>query len=238
MRIVCVKHGHGPDDDRVVTWCALNGVTADIRRPFAGQSVGEFDEDVGGVVFYGGMQNAYDTELHPSLNIEYDFMDKALKANVPVLGICQGAQMIAHHMGAFAGAAENGMTEFGYYEIRPTDEGRDIFPQPLHVSQWHFHRFDIPAGAKHLARSAHCDQQAFSVGDTVLAVQFHPENTIETMRRWQARASAEDWAKPGVQPLAAQREAMLLHDEAQAKWFYGALDRLFGSARSTAKAAE
>lgn len=228
MRIVCIKHGDGPDDDRVVTWCALNGLTADVRRPYAGQSLGTLGEDVAGVVFFGGMQAAYDTKGFPFLNDEYAYLDAAMKADVPMLGICQGAQMIAHHMGAYVGEPDHGMTEFGYYQVRPTAEGQDVFPEPLHVSQWHFHRFDIPSGATHLARSDLYDQQAFAVGDKVLAVQFHPENTIEGMRRWQARATDAVWQTPGVQPLAEQRAHMLEYDEAQARWFYATLYRLFG----------
>ena len=229
-RILCVRHGDGPTDDRVTVFCQLNGFTADIRRPFQGDLLGEVTEDLAGVVVFGGMFNAYDTELHPFLNEEYRMMQAAVDAGVPLLGICQGAQMIAHMAGAFAGAAAHGKHEFGYYEVTPTDAGKELMPGPLHLCQWHFHTFDIPSAGEHLAGSAMFENQAFRMGDKVLGFQFHAENTIEGFRRWQAKALEEGdvYSTPGVQSHALQSQLMHAHDAAQADWFYGVLGSLFG----------
>ena len=229
MRILCIRHEADPTDDRITAWCNQTGITADIRRPFRGEEIGEITDDLAGVAIYGGNYNAYDTALHPFLRDEYALIDAAMRAKVPLLGLCQGAQMIAHHMGAFAGAPAHGFHEFGYYEVTPTETGRAWLPQPLHFTQAHFHTFDIPDGAVHLARSALFDHQAFSVGENVLALQFHPEQTRPGFERWMARGI--EWGRydePGVQTKAEQQRLMELHDPAQHAWFMPVLDRLFG----------
>ena len=230
-RLLCLRHGDGPMDDRITTWCGANQVRCDARRAWQGDDLGDITEDLAGVVVYGGTYNAYDTDLHPFLKDEYRIIDAAMRADVPLLGLCQGAQMIAHHMGAFAGAPAHGHHEFGWYEVSPTDEGRDIFPEPLHFAQAHFHTFDIPDGARHLARSALFENQAFAYGDSVMGFQFHPEQTIAGFQRWQARG--DDWGtygKPGVQNRKEQTTLMLAHDAAQGAWFSAFMDRFFAGA--------
>ncbi|MEX0339369.1 MAG: glutamine amidotransferase, partial [Arenibacterium sp.] len=198
-----------------------------IRDPFAGDTLGEVEDDVIATVVYGGMYNADAAAAHPFLNEEYRWIGKAMNAGIPLLGICQGAQMIAHHQGAWAGARPSETYEFGYYEVTPTDLGREILPEPLVLAQAHFHTFDLPRGAVHLASSATYENQAFQLGENVFGFQFHAEQTIEGFRRWQVR-SPELFNKPGAQSLAEQTELMHHHDAAQAKWFYGFMARFLG----------
>lgn len=230
-RILCIRHGDGPMDDGITTWCGAHQVRCDARRAWRGEDLGHITDDLAGVVVYGGNYNAYDTDLHPFLNEEYRIIDAALQAGVPLMGLCQGAQMIAHHMGAFAGAPDHGNHEFGYYEVTPTAAGRGLFPAPQHFAQAHFHTFGIPDGATHLASSTLFPNQAFGVGDGVLAFQFHPEQTIAGFQRWMARG--QDWGRytePGVQSPAEQTRLMLEHDAAQGAWFRGVLDQFFAGA--------
>ena len=230
-RLLCVRHGDGPMDDRITTWCGANGVRLDARRPWQGDTLGDVTDDLAGVVVYGGKYNAYDSQLHPFLNEEYRMIDATMKAGVPLLGLCQGAQMIAHHLGAWAGAPKHGNHEFGWYEVRPTEAGGDMFPHPIHFAQAHFHTFDLPDGARHLARSDLFENQAFAIGDTVTGFQFHPEQTIAGFRRWQDQG--EGWgryAEPGAQSRDEQTALMLEHDAAQGAWFSGFLNRFFAGA--------
>ncbi|MEL7098022.1 MAG: gamma-glutamyl-gamma-aminobutyrate hydrolase family protein [Pseudomonadota bacterium] len=225
-RLLCIRHGAGPTDDRVTNWCVQNGVTADIRRPFRGEEAGQIAPDVAGVVVYGGMFDADSEATNPFLRDEYRLIDDALRAGVPFLGICQGAQMLARALGAWAGARED-LHEFGYYEVSPTGAGSDFLPRPMHFTQAHWHTFDIPDGATHLATSALFPNQAFRHGKA-LAVQFHPEVTIEGFRRWQIGNSS--YGKPGCQTPETQETLMLAHDRAQADWFYALMDDMFGQA--------
>ncbi len=125
--------------------------------------------------------------------------------------------------------------EFGYYEITPTSAGEDFLPKPIHVVQSHFHSFDLPDGATHLATSVLYPNQAFRYGANTYGLQFHAEVTIEGFRRWQA-ASWAAYGQPGVQTREQQDVLMLQHDFVQAIWFYDFLGELFGSADPTAEA--
>jgi len=49
---------------------------------------------------------------------------------------------------------------------------------------WHGDMFEIPAGAARLAATPDCPNQAFAVGTSQLALQFHPEVTVRGMERW------------------------------------------------------
>lgn len=225
-RFVLIRHGDDPPDDRVATFVASRGWQLDFRRPYMGDDLGQVDESVVGTVVYGGPFVVDQFEAHPFLRDEHNWIEACLEHSVPLLGICQGAQSLAHVLGARIGPPDNGFSEFGYYEVHPTKEGRDVLPESLYVTQSHFHEFDIPHGAQRLAYSDMFANQAFRYGTCAYGLQFHPEVTIEGFQRWQQAP----WARyhlPGAQTSEQQTELMYQHDEVQARWFMSFLDDLF-----------
>jgi GMP synthase (glutamine-hydrolysing) len=227
--LVLVRHGDDPPDDRVVTFAVENGFNPILRKPFKGDALGDPGPEVAGTVIYGGPFNVFDEDLHPFLHDEARWITACMGLGLPILGICQGAQQIARVLGAEVGPKPGEPHEFGYYPVMPTEAGRNVLPDTLHMVQAHFHTFAIPQGAVHLAASPMFANQAFRYGDNVYAFQFHPEVTIEGFRRWQNRPWAA-WDKPGAQTRAEQDRLMQAHDAAQAEWFYAFLRRLFGTA--------
>lgn len=228
-RIVLIRHGDDPDDDRVVTYFRSKGLEPEIRKPFKGEELGDVDSSVIGSVIYGGPFNVFEEEKHTFLYEENRWIEQCIKHGVPLLGICQGGQSIAHVLGAPVGPKPSEPHEFGYYKIKPTEKGRAYFPDSLIVAQAHFHEFQIPQGADKLAGSDLFHQQAFKYGPQTFAFQFHAEVTPRCFRRWQEN----DWAafgKPGAQTRAEQDALMARHDRRQHVWFMGFLDKLFGSA--------
>lgn len=231
-RVVLVLHDHAPNDDRVVSYLQANGFNVDIRKPFAGDLLGDVTDDLAGTVIFGGLYNAYDTELHPFLKEEYRWMDAVLAADLPFLGICQGAQMLAIHLGAWAGERKGTTWEFGYYQVRPTAEAGDFLIKPLHFAQAHYHTFDLPKGATLLASSDDYENQAFRVGDKIFGLQFHAEKAPDGFRLWQ-KEKAHLHGLDGVQSLDEQNALMAKHDAAQGEWFDGFVSKLFGSVNSS-----
>jgi len=228
-RVILVRHGNDPPDDRIFLWMAENGFEPLVLKPFAGDELPGDAAGIVGSVVYGGPYAVYETERYPFLNREYEWIDRCMAADLPLLGICQGAQMIAYRLGAEVGPSPHGWTEFGSYEIEPTEAGRDILPGPIHVMQSHFHTFGIPPGAEHLATSALFPNQAFRVGARVYGLQFHPEVTVAGFRRWQDAPWA-NYGKPGAQTRAEQDETIARHDARQGDWLHGFLGRLFAPA--------
>jgi GMP synthase (glutamine-hydrolysing) len=228
-RVVLVQHDRGPADDRVHTCFLGHGFEPVMRRPFAGEALPASNEGIAGSVIYGGGFEAYATNRYPFLKEEVRWIEACIASDIPLLGICQGAQQFAHVLGARVGPPSGGEHEFGYCPLYPTEAGKSILAAPIHVTQSHFHTFGLPAGAVHLASSDLFENQAFSYGKTTYAFQFHAEVTPEGFRRWQERPGAP-FGKFGVQEWAEQDRLMELHDAVQEAWFFGFLDRLFGPA--------
>ncbi|XDA99106.1 glutamine amidotransferase [Sulfitobacter sp. LCG007] len=226
-RIVLVRHGDGPEEDRVAQWCDAAGFVVDSRKPFKGDLLGRPDTDIAATVVYGGPYEVYETRRYPFLHEEYRWIEDCLAANIPMLGICQGAQMIAHHLGARVGPQDPEFYEFGYYEISPTGEAHGFLDGPLTVCQAHTHGFDLPEGAVRLATGENYPNQAFRYGNLAYGVQFHPEVTAAMFRTWQSQ-NADSFGRHGVQPRHEQDASMARHDAATAAWFHGFLDRFIG----------
>lgn len=144
-------------------------------------------KDVSGVVVMGGPMGVYEKKNHPFLKREIVFLKKALRAGKPVLGVCLGAQLIAHALGARV--YPHAVKEIGWYPLGRTPAGaRDPlfrrFPAATTVFQWHGDTFDVPSGARLLATSPLCRAQAFVWGRGVYGLQFHVEVDGPLVRRW------------------------------------------------------
>ena len=229
QRVVLIRHGDDPPDDRVVTFFRARNLEPEILRPYKDEALGDVDSSIVASVIYGGRYNVFDEDAHHFLRTEARWIEQCMANDVPLLGICQGAQQIARILGADVGPKDGEPTEFGYYELRPTEVGRDVFPESLFVSQSHFHEFAIPPGAEHLAGSELFPNQAFRMGDRTYGFQFHAEVTPQGFRRWQNAPWAR-YGKPGAQTREEQDALMATHDQSQHDWFMSFLDRLFGPA--------
>jgi len=224
-RVVLVRHAEEPGDDHAQTALAAKGHAIKTVMPFKGEPI-DLD-DVDGAVIYGGPFNVFDTDRYPFLDDEARLIEHCLAQGLPLLGICQGAQQIAWHLGADVGPVASGIREFGYFEITPTAGAGDFLDRPLFVPQNHFHTFALPAGAVHLASSETFPNQAFRVGDTTYALQFHAEQGPTGFRRWQDKQGAP-FGTLGAQDRAHQDKLMEAHHEAQLAWFSGFVSKLFG----------
>jgi GMP synthase (glutamine-hydrolysing) len=140
-----------------------------------------------GLVVLGGPMSVNDDDRFPHLTTEMKLIEQAMKRNLPVLGICLGAQLIAKTLGA--GVYPNDEKEIGWYDVSPTREaGSDPllveFRETEKIFQWHGDTFDIPKSAVHLAFSPLCANQAFRYGENVYGFQFHLEVDEPMIKRW------------------------------------------------------
>jgi GMP synthase (glutamine-hydrolysing) len=138
------------------------------------------------LVVLGGPIGAYDTEDYPFLNDEKRLLASRLQADLPTLGICLGAQLMASALNA---RVYPSTPEIGWSPIELTSAGKasplqHLSPERTSVLHWHGDTFDLPGGATHLASTPVCQNQAFSWGNHGLALQFHPEVTAVNLERW------------------------------------------------------
>ncbi|HEY6998361.1 MAG TPA: type 1 glutamine amidotransferase [Candidatus Binatia bacterium] len=102
-------------------------------------------------------------------------IEQAVKRDLPVLGICLGAQLIAKTLGA--AVYPNREKELGWYDVAPTDDAKDdrllgAWARSEKIFQWHGDTFDIPRTSRHLAFSSLCSNQAFATARTFTGFNF------------------------------------------------------------------
>lgn len=153
-------------------------------------------DDLAGVVIMGGPMDADDVARYPALALERDLARAAAEADVPLLGICLGHQIVSLALG---GALTTGATkEIGVAPISLiADSPLGSAGSELDVLHWHFDNATAPDGAEVLARSAGCPVQAFRLGST-FATQFHLEVDVPLLTEWLAVEETREEA--GVEP--------------------------------------
>jgi GMP synthase (glutamine-hydrolysing) len=140
-----------------------------------------------GLVVLGGPMNVEDQHRRAHLKTELRAIERALAQGKPVLGICLGAQLLAHVLGAPVRRHER--PEIGWYDLSLSSAGRadpvlGALGAQMPVFQWHAYTYDLPADAVHLARTDTCEQQAFRFGDKAYGFQFHLEADAAVIERW------------------------------------------------------
>jgi GMP synthase (glutamine-hydrolysing) len=173
------------------------GSLADVLAD-AGLSVRQFDlfesvpQDLpwcesAGLIMLGGTMSANDGDRFRFLFAELDWIREAVRRQVPTLGICLGAQLLAKALGAEVYRSRQ--TEIGWYQVDllPAAAEDRLFKNRGNretVFHWHGETFDLPTGAVHLAQSPQCRQQAFRYGERAYGLQFHAEMVPELMELW------------------------------------------------------
>lgn len=183
----------------------------------AGDPVPADSRGLDAIVSMGGPMNVYEEDRYPFLRDETALLGEAVRAGVPVLGICLGAQLIAKACGARVTRSPE--KEVGWGTVLLTEAARSEpllrgLPATLEVMQWHEDMFEVPAGGVLLARSEACPHQAFRIGNA-LGLQFHAEATAPMLAEWFAGA-------PG-------REAILRHQAEMGDILAARAERLFSN---------
>ena len=140
-----------------------------------------------GLVILGGPMSVNDSHRLPHLLTEMNLIEDAMRRDLPLLGICLGAQLIAKTLGAAVYQSEE--KEIGWYDVSPTDHGQSdpllsALQNSEKIFQWHSETFDIPKTTSHLAFSSLCANQAFRYGSRVYGFQFHLEVDEPMIHRW------------------------------------------------------
>lgn len=172
------------------------------------------------LIVMGGPMSIHDEAEYPWLVAEKELIGAAIREGKRVLGICLGAQLIAAVCGARV--YRNPVKEIGFWPVRWVDGAEEI------VFHWHGETFDLPEGAELLASTEACVNQAFSLGDRVLGIQFHPEVTGDIIR---GMVKHEGWE------LAEAGAAAEAGAPADAPFVQGA-ERILAGTREMEKAGE
>jgi len=149
-----------------------------------GESIPEAIHNLSGLVFLGSPSSVNDSLGW--IREEMALIKSALVADIPVLGICFGAQLLAKALGARVVPAP-GM-QIGWHPVTLTQQGHAIFddaglPDHFLAFEWHGDTFSLPGDATPVFTGECIEQQGF-VFKNCLAVQFHPEVTKAMIHEW------------------------------------------------------
>lgn len=240
MRFFCIQHEPFEPPGNIILWAEKEGYKVDIFRIY--KLCGEnntncrTDQDLkeniekqlkdalsyDGIILLGGSMSVNDTHKFNWLEIEKDLIKAAIEKNKRILGICLGAQLIASSMDARVYPMP--YKEIGFFPVYLTDEAgkshcfKDL-PYCFTTFHWHGEQFDLPEGARRLAYSKACPNQAFEYNrGKVLALQFHPETSKQNLSALIANSDEDLLGEgPYIQGLEKMHQMLLQTADQQYK---------------------
>ncbi|MEI9949069.1 MAG: gamma-glutamyl-gamma-aminobutyrate hydrolase family protein [Pseudomonadota bacterium] len=226
-RAVVLKHVPWEGPARIAELLREQSYDLDIRALYAGDSIPAEITNQDLLIVMGGPMGVGDVHLpeYPFLAAEVKLLRQCIALDAPVLGVCLGAQLLAHAAGAavypMRGDDGSRVYEVGWGPIKfEKGSAHDDFltglPEEGVVLHWHGDTFDLPVNARRFASSRVCKNQGFRLGTRLFGLQFHVETNAQDVAGFIAKDA--DFLVQANGEAAVSR----LHEETT---------RLLGSAR-------
>lgn len=233
MRIHTIQHVPFEGPGAIREWAIERGHMLTITGQWSGAPLPKLDE-FDFLVVMGGSMSANDEANFAWLVPEKKLIRDALEADKPILGVCLGAQLLANALGARV--YKNRHKEIGWFPVKLASDACTSalvagLPETLTVLHWHGETYDLPRGARLLASSEACLNQAFEFGGRTLALQFHMEVGREGLEKLVQYSAEEIDQGPYVQSAATMLAAAKASDALRPA-LYQILDRLAEAAES------
>lgn len=229
MRVHVFQHVPFEGPGCIADWASERGHTLETTHVYETKAL-PAPADVDFLVVMGGPMSVNDESNHPWLASEKAWLNGYLVLGRPTLGICLGAQLIANTLGAEVKPGPQ--KEIGWFPLQrqATEEDHPLavdLPETFTALHWHGETFDLPHGATRLASTDLCTNQAFAVGNHVMALQFHFEATAASTDSLIQHCADE--LKPGVdsiQTADAIRSGCAEHGPSANALMFALLDQL------------
>ncbi|MDN3397911.1 type 1 glutamine amidotransferase [Psychrobacter sp. APC 3426] len=201
LRIHTLFHTDYADLSFIKQWANAHNHPITVSRSYDDDVLPEPDS-LDWLIVMGGPMSVHDEEKHPWLIAEKRLINQSIDAGKTVIGVCLGAQLIAHCLGA--SVQPSGVKEIGWLPMRLTPAGQahpllqDLPKQPFTVFHFHGDGFDCPKGASIIASTEAWANQGFvyqtpkhkKCGSWVLAWQCHFEVTKESLPKMVSNGNA------------------------------------------------
>ena len=194
--LVVIQHIEREGPGLLAAAVADRGWPLRLCRAWAGDPLPAADLAEVIVVVLGGPMGVADLDdpAHPWLAPTVELLRRRLALGLPCLGICLGAQLLAHAAGGTVLPLEVGdpprpHREVGFGAITFTASASEEpvlagLARSELVLHWHGDRVVLPPGATLLGSSLACPEQFFRIGSRAYGLQFHAEVTAAMLERW------------------------------------------------------
>ena len=189
-RVLVVEHQKNAGLGQLAPRLRANGLDLVTVGPDTGESVPGSLDGFDALIVLGGAMGPTEDERAPWLPATRGLITEAIDGEIPMLGICLGAQLLATaaggHVRTMPAGPEVGLCKVEFAESASADPVfGGIASASLPVVQWHWLEADtLPLNTEVLASSDACANQAFRVGSAAWGVQFHPEALGPTASDW------------------------------------------------------
>ncbi|OLF37599.1 MULTISPECIES: type 1 glutamine amidotransferase [unclassified Psychrobacter] len=194
LRIHALFHTDYEDLSFITQWANSHNHIINVSRSYDNDSLPALDS-FDWLVVMGGPMSVHDEEKYPWLSAEKRLIKQSIDTGKTVIGICLGAQLIAHCLGAEV--KTSGVKEIGWLPMRLTPAGQahpllqDLPKQDFTVFHWHGEGFDCPTGASIIAETDAWANQGFvyqtplhvELDTWILAWQCHFEVTKKSLAK-------------------------------------------------------
>ena len=169
-------------------------------------------DETDAIVSFGGEKSAWDPEFAP----EVELIREAVAREVPFLGVCLGAQLLAYALGGEVSRLPRRLIAWAPLEVTAADDPvLGALPNGAHALHWNEDGIEPPPGAVEVyARPEGGRAEGFRVGRLAWGVQFHPEIDAAALDGWYAEWG--DLLEPAGVTAAGARQADARHLPGQA----------------------
>ena len=200
------------------------GFRFEIVRPSLGEELPTDLNKYNAIVIFGGPMSVNDKDEY--MQKEIAWVGQVLKTEVPFLGICLGAQLLAKYLGSEVKTNSNNFSEIGFFKIQPVNKGIQMFKSQQIFYQFHSEGLDLPLDCELLAKGDIFNNQAFKYKNCY-ALQFHPEVNIYLHLKWLflvAIKKPKVFFKKGAQNIFYQLIFRIKYNRSISKWLDHFLD--------------
>jgi GMP synthase-like glutamine amidotransferase len=230
MKIYYLQHEKHIGPGTLASWAESRNISLLPVELFNGDYEIPDTENADALVVLGGSMNVYQEAEFPFLKDSKSIIRSFIDAGKKVLGICLGGQLISTVLGA--AVTKNDYLEIGWWEVqvRPGGYFSEFSPMPF-LFHWHGDVFELPEDARLWASTGISSRQAYTVGDNILALQFHPEvdeTVIDTFIENDSKRTVPE-AGSGLYSQSADeiRELSAEYLPENKKLFFSLLDNFF-----------
>ncbi len=198
--VAIFRHAPTEGPGYFATFLEANGVPWELVAIDAGAAIPPDASAFCGLALMGGPMSVNDSL--PWIDAECELIRHAVSLDIPVVGHCLGAQLMAKALGGKV--TRNPVKEIGWGEATVDDcDERTTwlgdFQGKASVFQWHGETFSIPPGATRLMHNEWCANQMFVRGPH-LGMQCHVEMTPEMISTWCESWESEIAGLPALPP--------------------------------------